>query len=260
MRSARSGSSLMAKMPAVGAGHEAVVDGQLVGQVAPLGHLDGVDLADEVGDRRVGGGELLAEALVAVDPFDRGGVAVLGDEVAGVAGHGMLGIVVDLAAGDDRDPVVEQLDQRADHAGLRLAPLPQEDDVVARQHGVLELREDGLVEADHRGDELLAGGDAVHGVAADLVLDRHRAPARRPELSQGGGTGGVRPHLPLLLLRSGPLGPRSLSRFPSPRDARSCWPTYRRADRAASRGVRRSGAASTPVRRPRSRSRADSRR
>ena len=46
----------------VGARHQAVVQGELVGQVAALGHLDRVDLADQIGDRRVRGGELLAEA------------------------------------------------------------------------------------------------------------------------------------------------------------------------------------------------------
>ena len=59
----------------VRARHEAVVQGQLVGQVAALGDLDRVDLADQVGDRRVGGGQLLAEALAAVDPVDRRVVA-----------------------------------------------------------------------------------------------------------------------------------------------------------------------------------------
>ena len=83
---------------AVGAGHEAVVEGQLVGEVAALGDLDGVDLADEVGDGGVGGGQLLAEALVAVDPVDRGVLAQLGDEVAGVAGHRLVRVVVDLGA------------------------------------------------------------------------------------------------------------------------------------------------------------------
>ena len=70
---------------AVGARHEPVVQRQLVGEVAALGDLDRVDLADEVGDRRVGGGQLLAVAIVAVHPVDRGVVAVLGDEIAGVA-------------------------------------------------------------------------------------------------------------------------------------------------------------------------------
>ena len=66
---------------AVGARHEAVVDRELVGEVAALGDLDRVDFADEVGDRRVGRRELLAEAAVAVHPLDRRVVAALGDEV-----------------------------------------------------------------------------------------------------------------------------------------------------------------------------------
>ena len=77
MRSARSGSSLIAKMPRLVRGHEAVVDRQLVGEVAALGDLDRVDLADQVGDRRVGRGQLLAEAALAVHPLDRRVVATL---------------------------------------------------------------------------------------------------------------------------------------------------------------------------------------
>ena len=53
---------------AVGARHEAVVQRELVGEVAALGDLDRVDLADEVGDGRVGRRQLLAEARVAVRP------------------------------------------------------------------------------------------------------------------------------------------------------------------------------------------------
>ena len=66
---------------AVGPRDEAVVQRQLVGQVAALGDLDRVDLADQVGDRRVRRGQLLPEAVVAVHPRDRRVVAVLGDEV-----------------------------------------------------------------------------------------------------------------------------------------------------------------------------------
>ena len=58
--------------PAVGARDEPVVDRELVGEVAALGDLDRVDLADEVGDRRVGRGELLAEPPVAGAPTRSG--------------------------------------------------------------------------------------------------------------------------------------------------------------------------------------------
>ena len=59
-----------AKDAAVGAGHQAVVDGGFVGEVATLGNLDGVDFTDEVGDGDVGGCQLFGVALLPVDPFD----------------------------------------------------------------------------------------------------------------------------------------------------------------------------------------------
>ena len=61
---------------AVRARHHAVVERQLVGEIAAFGDLDRVDLADQVGDRRVGRGELLAVATAAMHPFDRRVVAL----------------------------------------------------------------------------------------------------------------------------------------------------------------------------------------
>jgi hypothetical protein len=58
---------------------------------------------------------------------------VLGHEVAGRLRDRRVGIVVDLAAGDDRRPFVEEVDQGADDSGLGLPPLTEEDDVVAGQ-------------------------------------------------------------------------------------------------------------------------------
>ena len=130
---------------AVGARDEPVVNGELVGEVPALGHLDGVDFTDQVGDRGVGSGELLAEAAVAVDPLDRRLVAALGHEQPGVLRDGVVRVVVDLAAGDDRHPLVEQLGEPPDHAGLGLPALAQEDHVVTGDQRVLELREDGVL-------------------------------------------------------------------------------------------------------------------
>ena len=92
----------------VGSRNEPVVQRQLVGEVATLGHLDRVDFTDEVGDRGVGRGQFLAEALAAVHPVDRRVVAQFGHEVAGVLRHRPIRIVVDLAPGHDRHPLVEQ--------------------------------------------------------------------------------------------------------------------------------------------------------
>ena len=54
------------------------MDGQLVGEVAALGHLDRVDVADEVADGGVRRRELLAVPLAAVLPRHRRRVAQLG--------------------------------------------------------------------------------------------------------------------------------------------------------------------------------------
>ena len=64
---------------AVRARDEAVVERQLVAEVAALGDADRIDLADEVGDRDVGCRELLRVAPVAREPVDRRLVAVLVD-------------------------------------------------------------------------------------------------------------------------------------------------------------------------------------
>ncbi len=61
----------------------------------------------------------------------------------------MVGVVVDLGVGHDGQPLVEQPDQRPDDAGLGLAPLAEQDDVVAGQQGVLELGQDGVFEPEH---------------------------------------------------------------------------------------------------------------
>ena len=165
------------------------MDRQLVGEVAAFGDLDRVDLADEVGDRRVGRRELLAEAAVAVHPLDRRLVAALGDEHARVRRDRVERVVVDLAAGDDRHPLVEQVHERADDARLRLAALAEEDDVVAGEQRVRELRHDGVLVTDDAVDERLAREQLAHRVGAELLLDRPRHPAAAAKFSESCGTG-----------------------------------------------------------------------
>ncbi len=169
---------------AVGPRDEAVVQGEFVGQIAPLGDLDRVDLADEVGDRGVGRGQLLAESVIAVDPRDRRVVAVLGDQLAGVARDGVVRVVVDLGTGDDRHPLVEEIGETADHAGLRLPSLAQEDDVVAGEQRIFELRGDGALVAEHLGEQRLIGLDFGDGVAPQLLAQRHRLPTARLQGSE----------------------------------------------------------------------------
>jgi hypothetical protein len=78
---------------------------------------------------------------------------------------------VDLAARHDRDRLVEQPRQRPQDAALRLAAQPEQDEVVAREDRVDDLRDDRLVVADDAGEERLPGAQPRDQVLADLVLD-----------------------------------------------------------------------------------------
>ena len=157
---------------AVRARQQPVVHRQLVGELqAGARGLDRIEVADEVGDRDVGRRQLLDVARVAVEPGDRQVVARLPDARAARRAERRQRVVMDLAARDDRDRLVEQTDERAQDAALRLAAQAEQDEVVARQHRVDDLRHDRVVEADDPGKERRARAQALDQVAADLVLD-----------------------------------------------------------------------------------------
>ena len=147
---------------AIGAGQQAEVHGELVGEQVPAARgLDRIDVADEVGDGDVRGGELLDEALVPAEPRDRRGVAALASMLAGVLGDRGKRIVVDFAAGDDRDALVEQTGELAQDPALGLAAKPQQDEVVPREQRIDDLRKDGVLVAHDAGEERLAGARAA---------------------------------------------------------------------------------------------------
>ena len=65
---------------AIGAGQQAVVDAEFVGDVlARAGGFDGIDVTDHVGDGDVGGGEFFDIAVVAAQPGDGSIVTVFGE-------------------------------------------------------------------------------------------------------------------------------------------------------------------------------------
>ena len=99
---------------AVGARDQAVVNRQLVGEVAALGDPDRVDLADEVGDRDVRRRQLLAETAVAADPFIRAS-SPRSATMSWPIRKGVEGVVVGLRS-QDRDPTRRAADERADEA------------------------------------------------------------------------------------------------------------------------------------------------
>jgi len=88
-----------------------------------------------------------------VHPGDRRVVTLFLHRVTRAAGDGIVRVVVYLRAGTIGHPLVQQPDQRADDPGLGLAPLAQQDDVVARQVGVLQLGHHGVLEPEHAGHQ-----------------------------------------------------------------------------------------------------------
>ena len=76
--------------------------GELVTEdVSPAGSLDGIEVANDVGDRNVGSGELLDVALIGVEPRDRCVITGFVEKILSVLRDRSERIVVHFAAGDD---------------------------------------------------------------------------------------------------------------------------------------------------------------
>ncbi len=139
----------MAKSPAVGAGQQTEVHGQLAGELqAAVGGFDGIDVADHVGDGDIGCRQLLDVARLARQPVDGHGVAFGGDALSSVCGQRRQGVVVDFASRDDRNGLVQQRRQGAENPRLCLTTQAEQDEIVPGQYRVDDLRDDGFFVAD----------------------------------------------------------------------------------------------------------------
>src|SRR5690606_5117967 len=107
---------------AVGAGYDAELDRAFVAVADFLvERLDGIDVADQVGHGNVRRGQFLAVAAFAADPLHGRIVALPGDHFARVTGDGRERIVVDFAARHNGNPVVQEIRQLPEDAGLSLS-------------------------------------------------------------------------------------------------------------------------------------------
>ena len=183
-----------AEDPAVASRQHSEVHGVFVREMASLGHLDRIDVADQVGDRDVRRGELLAVAIVPVQPFDLGLLTLPRDDLHRMGRDGRLRVVRDLAARHDGHPLVEQPGERADHARLRLSAFTEQDHVVATQQRVLDRGHHRLVVAQDARKERPARAEVFEQVAHDLFPQRPSPVAGCPELSEGAGFGGSTSH------------------------------------------------------------------
>ena len=87
----------------------------------------------------------------------------------------MKGIVVDFRACDDGDALIHEVCQLTYDAALGLAAQSQENQVVARQYCVHNLRHDRFIIADDAGKKTLARAKFTHEISAHLVFDRAHA-------------------------------------------------------------------------------------
>jgi hypothetical protein len=109
------------------------------------------------------------------NPHHLGAIALLGQAHAAGRADGRQRIVVDVTAGQRGHRLVEQPDEQPGDARLGLAALAEEDDVLAAEDGVLDLRDDGVFVAHDAGQERSALAQARHEIVAQFLL--HRAPA-----------------------------------------------------------------------------------
>jgi hypothetical protein len=171
----------------VGPRHQPVVNGLRVAEGASFGHLHRVDVADQVSDAGVGGGEFLAVPFAGVPPADRQVVSQLGGETPAPRAGRVVGMVVDLAALDDRSPLIKQPAEGADQPGLTLAALPEQDEVVPGDQGALQVRQHGLPEPHDAGEGVLPGSHLGEQVLPYLVLDAAVLVTARAQLGHRGG-------------------------------------------------------------------------
>jgi len=169
---------------AVGPRDESIVDRLLVGEVAALGHLHRVDLADQVGHRHVGSGELLPVPVLGSDPGDRQRVTLHCQPPAARPADRVERRIVDWAAVDHRHERVEQRGEAADDPALRLASLAEENHVVSGEDRVLDVGDHRIVVADDAGKDAFLPPESCEEVAPHLLADRQHPVSRNLELTQ----------------------------------------------------------------------------
>ena len=110
--------------------------------------LDGINVANQVGDRYVRRRELLNEALVPAEPRQGRSIAAFRQQLSGVLRNRGEWIVIDFAAGHDGYPFIQQPRQLPQNTAFGLASEAQEDEVMAREQRVHDLRKNRILVSD----------------------------------------------------------------------------------------------------------------
>src|SRR4029077_7265746 len=91
------------------------------------------------------------------------------DLLAARTAEGAIGIVVNFAALDDGNLRVHEPDQIAENPRLRLAAQPEQNEVVARENGIDDLRDHRIVVPVHAREERLALFHLAEKIFAKLL-------------------------------------------------------------------------------------------
>jgi hypothetical protein len=148
------------------------VDGELVGDVvAAAGGLDGVDIANHIGDGDIGGGEFFDVALLAMEPGDRRVGGGIGDQVAAAAADGAVGVIVNFAAFEVRRDFVEKRGKLPDEPGFGLSAKAQQNKIMTGKNGVNDLRHDRVIEAENAGKQNIPSLYFADQVISEFVFN-----------------------------------------------------------------------------------------
>src|SRR6185436_16665753 len=91
--------------------------------------------------------------------------------LAGIFRDRREGVVIDLAAGHDRDALVQQTGELPENATLGLAAETKQDEMVPRQQGVDDLGKDGVVVPDDTGEQGIPAFQPAEQVAPDFIAN-----------------------------------------------------------------------------------------
>ena len=173
MRGRQVGELVDAEDAAIGARHDAEMHHLRIGQrQAPGRCLDRIDVAEQIGDRDIRRRQFLVITLLTREPVDGGVVALLFDHAQARHRDRCQRVVIQLRATDHGNGVIEELGDRTQKAGLRLAAQAEKDHVVTGEHGVDEAGDDRAVVAQNAGKKALAAAQSRDQVGANLLAYR----------------------------------------------------------------------------------------
>lgn len=115
---------------------------QLAAQfMAALRGLDGINVANEVGNGHVGSGELFDVTVIGRQVGNARRLGIGRQQLPAPGAKRSVRVVMNLAAREVGNLWIKQGRQRAQNAALRLSAQTEQNEIVARQNGVNQLRD-----------------------------------------------------------------------------------------------------------------------